>query len=122
LSKTPFATIMLDGFLSSIQGSSLTNWLPFALFFVGLGVTNNAAKPDCILPIGDYGSLIEGFLFGKLIIIKINETLLFWKQQSCQKCKHRQPHFDFPNTASKKKSTWVSLFKRNNLLAKLCFS
>ncbi len=29
---------------------------------------------------------------------------------------------DFPNTESKKISTWVSLLKRNDLLANLCFS
>jgi hypothetical protein len=52
---------------------------------------------------------------------EINETLLSRKQQLCQKCKHRQSHFDFPNTDSKKISTWVSLLKRNDLLAKLCF-
>ncbi len=49
-------------------------------------------------------------------------TLLSRKQQSCQKCEHWQSHFDFPNTDSKKISIWVSLLKRNNLLAKLCFS
>ncbi len=37
------------------------------------------------------------------------------------KCKHRQSHYDFPNTDSKKISTWVSLLKTNYLLAKLCF-
>jgi hypothetical protein len=46
---------------------------------------------------------------------------LLRKQQSCQKCEHRQSHFDFPNTDSKKISTWVSLLSRNNLLVKLCF-
>ncbi len=38
-------------------------------------------------------------------------------RKSCQKCKHRQSHFDFLNNAY-----WVSLFQRNNLLAKICFS
>jgi hypothetical protein len=54
--------------------------------------------------------------------LKFNSENHLRKQQSCQKCKHRQSHFDFPNTDSKKISTWVSLLKRNNLLAKLCFS
>ncbi len=90
-------------------------------FFFGLGVTNDDAKPDCILPIGDNGSLNEGRSSSKLIVIEINETLLSRKQQLCQTCKHRQSHFDLPNTASKKNSTSVSLFKRNNSLAKLCF-
>ncbi len=33
---------------------------------------NNAAKPDCILQIGDDGSSNEGCSSGKLIIIEIN--------------------------------------------------
>ncbi len=37
------------------------------------------------------------------------------------KCKHRQSHFDFLNTVSKKNSDWVCLFKRNDSLAKVCF-
>jgi hypothetical protein len=45
-------------------------------------VTNNAAKPNCILPIGNNGSLYEGRSSGELIVIQINETLLSWKQQN----------------------------------------
>ncbi len=55
----------------------------FILFF-GLGVTNDAAKPNCILPIGDNGSSYDDRSSGKLIVITINETQLSWKQQSCQ--------------------------------------
>jgi hypothetical protein len=40
--------------------------------FFGLGVMNDAAKPDCILPIGDDGSSNGGRSSGKLIVIKIN--------------------------------------------------
>ncbi len=105
-----------------MKGLSLTNQLPSPSFFFGLGVTKGAAKPDCICPTGDDGSSYEGRLSGKLIVIEINETLLSRKQQSCQKCKHWQSHFNFPNTDSKKISTRVSLLKRNNLLAELCFS
>jgi hypothetical protein len=47
-----------------------------SIIFFGLGVTNNAAKPNCIIPIGDDGSLYEGCSSGKLIVIKINETQL----------------------------------------------
>ncbi len=83
---------------------------------------NIAAKPYSILSIGDDGSLNGGRSSGKLIVIKINEAQLSWKQQLCEKCEHRQSHFDFLNTVLKKKSNWVSLFKRNNLLAKVCFS
>ena len=105
LFETPFATVVLYGFLSLIKGSSLTNRLPFPSFFFGLGVTNDAAKPNCIIPIGDDGSSYEGCSSGKLIVIEINETQLSWKQQSCQKCKHLQSHIDFLNNAY-----WVSLF------------
>jgi hypothetical protein len=42
--------------------------------FFGLGVTNEAAKPDCILPTGDDGSMNEDRLSGKLIVMIINET------------------------------------------------
>ncbi len=47
------------------------NWSPSPSFF-GLGVMNNAAKPDCILPIRDAGSLNGGRSSGELIVIKIN--------------------------------------------------
>jgi hypothetical protein len=47
-------------------------------------VTNEAANHDCNLPIGDDGSLNEGRSSSELIVIKINETLLSWKQQLCQ--------------------------------------
>jgi hypothetical protein len=67
-------------------------------------VRNNAAKPNCVDPTGDDGSLYEGHFSGKLIFIKINETQLSWKQQLCQKCEHQQSHFDFLNNAY-----WVSL-------------
>ncbi len=81
--------------------SRQTLWLPLdnerfvidkliavSIICFGLGVTNNAAKPNCVVPTGDNGSLYEGCSSGKLIVIKINETQLSWKQQSCQKCKH----------------------------------
>ena len=61
-----------------------------SIIFFGLGVTNNAAKPDCIIPTGDNGSSYEGCSSGKLIVIKLDETLLLRQQQSCQKCKHRK--------------------------------
>jgi hypothetical protein len=88
-----------------MKGLSLTNRLPFPSFYFGLGVTNNAAKPNCVVPTGDDGSSYEGHSSGELIAIKINETQLSWKQQLCQKCKHRQSQFDFLKNAY-----WVSLF------------
>ncbi len=42
------------------------------MVFFGLGVMNNAAKPNCILPIEDDGSSNEGRSSGELIVIKIN--------------------------------------------------
>jgi hypothetical protein len=103
LFETPFATIMFDGFLLLMKGLSSTNQSPFPSFFSGLGVTNDAAKPDCILPTGDDGSSYEGRSSGELIVIQINETLLSWKQQSCRKCEHRQSHYDFLNN-----TYWIS--------------
>ncbi len=47
-------------------------------------MTNNDTKPDCVLPIGDDGSLNGGRSSSKLIGIKINEAQLSWKQQLCQ--------------------------------------
>jgi hypothetical protein len=116
LFETPFATVVLDGFLSMIKGTSSTNRLPFPSFYFGLGVTTDAAKPDCVIPTGDNGLSYESCSSGKLIVIKLNETLLSRQQQSCQKCEHRKSM-----KHSKKISTWISLLKRNNLLAKLCF-
>jgi hypothetical protein len=104
LFKTPFATIVLNGFLSLIKGLSSKNRLPFPSFFWGLGVTNNAAKPNCIVPTGDNGSSYEGNSSVELIVIKTNETQLSWKQQLYHKFEHRQSHFDFLNNAY-----WVSL-------------
>ncbi len=54
--------------------------------------------------------------------VEVHIRIILKKAAIMSKCKHRQSHFDFPNTDSKKNSTWVSLLKRNNLLAKLCFS
>jgi hypothetical protein len=55
-----------------------------SIFFFLLGVTNDAAKPNCIVQIGNNGSSNEGHSSSKLIIIKINKTQLSWKQQSSQ--------------------------------------
>jgi hypothetical protein len=48
--------------------------LAFPSIFFGLGVTNEAAKPDCILPMGDDGSMYEDLSSGKLMVMIINET------------------------------------------------
>ncbi len=74
--------------LTIIQNTSFNRhaqWLPLInerfvidelvtilIFFFWLGVMNDAAKPDCILPIGDDGSLNEGCSSGELISTKIN--------------------------------------------------
>jgi hypothetical protein len=72
LLKTPLSTVVLDCFLSSMKGLSSTNWSPSPWFFYGLGVMKDAAKPNCILPVGDNGSLNGGTSSGELIIIEIN--------------------------------------------------
>jgi hypothetical protein len=72
LFKTPISTIVLDGFLSSMKGLSSKNWSPSPWFFFGLGVMNDAAKPDCILLIGDDGSSNGDRSSGELIVTKIN--------------------------------------------------
>ncbi len=78
LFETPFATLVLNGFLLLMKGLSLTNRLPFLSFYFGLGVTNDAAKPDCDVPTGDNGYLYEGCSSGKLIVIKnqLNTALM----------------------------------------------
>jgi hypothetical protein len=43
-----------------------------SIVFFGLGVMNDAVEPNCILPIGDNGSLNGGRFSGELIIIEIN--------------------------------------------------
>jgi hypothetical protein len=74
--------------LTIIQNTSfnhLAQWLPLvnerfainelvtiSVVFFRLGVMNDAAKPNCILPIGDDGSLNGGCSSGELIVIKIN--------------------------------------------------
>jgi hypothetical protein len=42
-------------------------YLCVSIIFFGLGVTNDAAKPDCLVPTGDDGSLNDGRSSGKLI-------------------------------------------------------
>jgi hypothetical protein len=66
---TPFTTVVLDDFLLLMKSLSSTNQSLFPSYFFGLGVTNDAAKPDCILPTGDDGSLYEDRSSGKLIVI-----------------------------------------------------
>jgi hypothetical protein len=75
------------------------------ILFFGLGVTNNTAKPHCVIPIGVDGFLNEGCSSSKLIVIKINETQLSWKQQSSQNMNTGNHTFDFLSNAY-----WVSLF------------
>jgi hypothetical protein len=55
-----------------MKGLSSTNWSPSPWFFFGLGAMNDAAKSNCILTIGDDGSLNGSCSSGKFIIIEIN--------------------------------------------------
>jgi hypothetical protein len=68
---------VLDGFVLSMKGLSSTNWSPSPWFFFGLGVMNDAAESNCILPIGDDGSLNGGCSSSELIIIEINSESEF---------------------------------------------
>jgi hypothetical protein len=68
--KTPITAVVLDGFLLLMEGSSLTAWSPFPSVLFGLGVTIEAAKPNCVLPIGDDGSSYKNRSSSKLIIMK----------------------------------------------------
>jgi hypothetical protein len=70
LLKTPITAVVLDGFLLLMKGLSSTAWLPFQSVFFGLGVTIEAAKPDCVLPIKDDGSLYKNCSSGELIVMK----------------------------------------------------
>jgi hypothetical protein len=63
-----------------MKGLSSRNQSPFPSIFFELGVTNNADKPNCVVPIEDDGSSNKGHSSGELIVIKINETQLSWKQ------------------------------------------
>ncbi len=74
LVKSPFAANVLNDFLSLMYGSSSTTQSAFPSNFFGLGVTNKAAKSDCVLPIGDDGSMYEDCSSGELIVMIINET------------------------------------------------
>ncbi len=80
--KLLFLTVVLDGFLLLMKGSSLTNGLPYPLPFFGLGVTNNADKPDWVLPIGDNGS--NGLCSSGELIVEINEAQFSSKLQLFQ--------------------------------------
>ncbi len=141
LFETPFATVVLDGFLLLMKGSSLMNWLLFPSFFwtwcdkqccqARLHPSNRGRWffvwglfiQQAHYYLNQWNTALKAAaIVSKMQTQEINETLLSRKQQSCQKCEHRQSHFDFPNTDSKKISTWISLLKRNNLLAKLSFS
>jgi hypothetical protein len=70
LLKTPITAVVLDGFLLLMKGLSSTAQSPFPSVFFALGVTIKAAKPNCILPIGDDGSSYKNRSSGKLIVMK----------------------------------------------------
>jgi hypothetical protein len=72
LLKTPITAVKLDGFILLMKGSSSTARSPFPSIFFGLSVTIKAAKPDCVLPIRDNGSLYKDQSSGKLIDMKNN--------------------------------------------------
>ncbi len=83
LLKLLFSTVVLNGFLSLMKGSSLLNPSSPLLPFFGLGVTNDATKPNCVLLIGDDGSS-NGCRSSSMLIIEINEAQLKSKLKLCQ--------------------------------------
>ncbi len=54
----------------SMKGLSSAAWSPFPSIFFGLGVTIEAAKPNCVLPMGEDGSLYKNRSSSKLIVMK----------------------------------------------------
>jgi hypothetical protein len=66
---------VLDGFFLLTKGSSSINPLPPLLPLFRFGVTNDVAKPECILPVGDDGSSNKHSFSSKLIV-EINEAQL----------------------------------------------
>ncbi len=79
-------------------------------------MTNEAAKPNCVLPIGDDSSMYEDCLSSKLMVMIINETKLSWRQELCQKCEHWQSYFNF-----RKNDYLVSLFLEKQLASQYMF-
>jgi hypothetical protein len=75
LFKVFFSTVVLNGFLLLMNGSSLTILSLLLSFFFELGVTKDAAKSNCVLPIGDDGSL-NGRCSSSELIVKINKAQL----------------------------------------------
>jgi hypothetical protein len=60
-----------------------------SIIFFGLGVTNDAAKPDRILPIDDDGECMRVVPPASSFLFKSMKHCSQVKQQLCQKCKHR---------------------------------
>jgi hypothetical protein len=56
--------------LSLVEERFVINQLvTISIIFFGLGVTNDAAKPNYLVPTGDDGASYEGCSSGKLIVI-----------------------------------------------------
>ncbi len=73
--KTPFTTVVLDGFLLLMKGSSLRNWLPFPTFFLDL-------VWQTMLP-----NLIAYFQQGSMVlhmkVVSLASSLLFKSTKHC---------------------------------------
>ncbi len=101
----PFTSVVLDCFLLSMKGLSSMNWSLFPLFFfTWCDKRCCQSQLDC----SNRGHwffvwwslLRQAHCYQKSMYI----TQLSWKQQSCQKCKHKQSQFDCRN------ANWVSSF------------
>jgi hypothetical protein len=75
LFKTPFTTVMLNGFLSLMKGLSSTNWSPFPSFFFGLGVTKMLPSPAALFE--------RGTMILRMTVVPPASSLLFKSMKHC---------------------------------------
>ncbi len=75
LFKTPFTTIVLNDSLSSMKGSSLTNWLPFPFFFLDLVWQTMLPSPTA--------SFHQGTMVLRMSIVSPASSLLFKSMKHC---------------------------------------
>ncbi len=122
LFKAPFETVVLDCFLSLMIGSSSTNWLSSSSFFFLTWCDKQCCQTwlhssnggQCFFEWGSF--LRRAHCYQNQWNTALNDAAILSKMQTSAIT------LWLLNTASKNKIIWVTLFKKNNLLAKLCFS
>jgi hypothetical protein len=75
LFKTSFTTVVLDGFLSSMKGSSSTNWLPFPSFFFDLVRQTMLPSPTALSQ--------QGTMVLPMRVVHLASSLLFKSLKHC---------------------------------------